>query len=396
MSVNPGPTETSSTGKVPRDLLSRLRTEMLDIGESERYRLLAVLLGDLADHHQTSGNGRDSGLSEQLAAATKRVQSVTEEAASLRDEIATLKADLAVAAKQLGEEQARNQEFRKTIDSQRQRLEEARKKEAELEAEVVAKNAALHKAETSAENFQLQAQRLEVATQDTSRITKLENEKRALATSYTELETALETLRADKDREIAELKNRLVSANTQVGAGADELLHLLWERLARTKPALVDVTAKPNRQAAERLFDAFIELAYFANGFESQMRPFLDRYTRHNELVARPWKVYRSYEDILETITKTIAVAGGKPVGVLKIRLRDLNKWTMGALMGGDVAVESVGSELESQLRGPACMGANPNMTIKDFIRNDGHERFRDHMLEVRSHKLSEVYKLTT
>src|SRR5690606_18694900 len=122
---------------------------------------------------------------------------------------------------------------------------------------------------------------------------------------------------------------------------ADDMLAALWERLARTKPALVDVAARPNRQAAERLFDAFIELAMLANAFENQMRPFLDRYTRHNETVARPWKVYRSYEDVIETIIKTIAVQGGKPVGVLKMRLRDLNKWTMGALMGADVVVES-------------------------------------------------------
>ncbi|MBK8269738.1 MAG: hypothetical protein IPK83_16160 [Planctomycetes bacterium] len=228
-----------------------------------------------------------------------------------------------------------------------------------------------------------------------SRVDGLEAEKRNLNARIVELEKSVDQVRADKDREIADLRANLATTSTQTDRGADEVLALLWDRLARTKPALVEGHVKPNRQAAERLFDAFIELAYFANSFENQMRPFLDRYTKQNELVARPWKVYRSYEDVLETIAKTIAVTGGKPVGVLKMRLRELNKWTIGALMGGDAAVESVGAELKGQLQGPGGMGGNMNLTVRDYLRNDGDEMFRDHMLVVRSNKLSEVFKLT-
>lgn len=383
-----------SSGQVSPELMNRLRSELLDIGESDRYRVFSSLLSELAEHQKSRGNGREA--LEQLAASNKKLQAAGEEAAGLRHEISTLKADVEHHSKQLASESARNEEFRKTIESQRQKLEDSRRKIADMEAEIVAKNSALHKAETAAEQFQLKAQRAEAATQDMTRIDNLEAERRRLMGQLEELQKANDQLRADKDAQIESLKGKVVSTQSQAGAGADELLASLWERLARAKPALADATIQPNRQAAERLFDAFIELAYFANGFENQMRPFMDRYTRHNELVSRPWKVYRGYEDVLETIVKTIAVQGGKPVGVLKMRLRDLNKWTMGALMGADVAVESIGSELEEQLRGPAGTGANPNLTIRDYLRNDGHERFRDHMLEVRSHKLSEVYKLTS
>lgn len=395
MNNSEGQLDVSYTGRVPADLLTRLRAELLQTDESDRYRLFAALLADLAETRDARGNGRESA-GEQAAGLAKRLQAATEEAALLRDEIATLKADLALSSRQLADEQARNQEFRKTVETNRQRAEEAKKKLADLEAELVARNAALHKAETAAERFQLQSQRAELASKDMSRIDALENEKRAMGAKIAELEKTVDQLRADKDREIDGLRSNLAVTSTQTDRGADEMLAALWDRLARTKPALVEGHVKPNRQAAERLFDAFIELAYFANSFENQMRPFLDRYTKQNEVVARPWKVYRSYEDVLETISKTIVVTGGKPVGVLKMRLRELNKWTIGALMGGDVAVESVGSELKAQLQGPEGMGGNMNLTVRDFIRNDGDERFRDHMLVVRSNKLSEVFKLTT
>jgi len=381
------------SGKVAPELLEQLRSQLLATDEADRYRLFAALLAGLADQQQSRNNGRDAA--EQAVAVQRRLQVATEEVALLKDEIATLKADLAHGAKQLADEQVRNQEFRKTIDSHRQRLEDSRKKEAELEAELVAKNTALHRVETDAERYQLQAQRASAASQDLTRVDALESEKRSLTAKVAELETQFANLRGDKDREIETWKEKLVSTKTQVDSGAEDLLNTVWVRLARAKPPLAEGGVKPNRQALERLFDSFVELAYFANNFENQMRPFLDRYTRHNEVVAGPWKAYRGREDVLESIVKTVAVVGGKHVGVLKMRLRELNKWTMGAITGGDVVVESIPSELEKQLRGPACMGANPAMTIRDFLRNDGHERFRDHMLEVRSHSIAEVHKIT-
>lgn len=386
--------EHSYSGRVSPDLLVRLQSELLQTDEADRYRLFSSILATLADKRAGQGNGREAA--DAGTGLGKKLQLATEEIALLKDEIATLKADLGLASKQLAEEQNRNQEFRKTIEGHRLRLEESRKKEAELEAELVAKNSALHKAETESERFQLQAQRMELATQDMSRIDALEAEKRSQLARITDLERTIEQLRADKDREIDNLKGNLAITSTQTDRGADEMLAALWDRLGRAKPPLAEGHVKPTRQAAEKLFDALIELAYFSNAFENQMRPFLDRYTRQNELVAKPWKVYRSYEDVFETIVKTLAVAGGKPVGVLKMRLRELNKWTIGALMGGDAVVESVGAELKGFLQGPAGMSGNPNLTVKDFLRNDGDEMFRDHMLKFRSEKLSEVFKLTS
>jgi hypothetical protein len=64
----------------------------------------------------------------------------------------------------------------------------------------------------------------------------------------------------------------------------------------------------------------------------------------------------------------------------------------MAAIIGGDSALESIAHELEEHLRGPVGMATDPNRKIRDFMRDDGHQLFHQHIRELRSQKLGEAY----
>jgi len=87
-----------------------------------------------------------------------------------------------------------------------------------------------------------------------------------------------------------------------------------------------------------------------------------------------------------------VAPQGGKPVGLLKMRLKVLYAWTEAAMIGCDSAIESVASELQQHLLGPVGAGGDPGRKIKEYLRDDGHELFLQHLRELRSQKLAETY----
>src|SRR5262245_9640521 len=173
-----GVARAGSASSAALSALEPLRARLLEVDPAERYRLLAALLVDLADSEQAAGNGRRGEIAEQVGTLSKRITTLGEEKASLEDQLATLRADLAHKGKQLEAEQERNSNIQKISEDQRVRLDAAKKKVSEMEAELVARNTALHKAEVSAERLQLQAQRAEIAAGDTSRSDALEEERR--------------------------------------------------------------------------------------------------------------------------------------------------------------------------------------------------------------------------
>lgn len=371
-------------------LLEPVRAAFTNMPEADRYRLLASLLLELADLSPAGKNGGSSA--EQLAALTKRIQALGEEKATLSDTLATTRADLAHRTKQLEAERARGEELQPIVEDQRSRLESLKRQHEDLEAQVVAKNAELHRLEVVKEGLELKLQRAESSAGGEEQVEALEEKHRRRSAELAEARAELEQLRGDKDAEIERLKEEIAKARSGAAEGGDVVLAKLWERLAKAKPPLAPGHLQPNAQAGERLVDAFVELVRFVDDLDKSMRVFLGKYTRHHPSVKVPWDVYAKRDDIHNTAQQTVAPQGGKPVGLLKMRLRVLYSWTQAAMIGCDSAIESIASELQAQLMGPDGAGSDPNRKIKEYLRDDGHELFLQHIRELRSQKLAETY----
>ncbi len=222
-------------------------------------------------------------------------------------------------------------------------------------------------------------------------ITRAETAKRGLSKEVEELRAEMEQLRADKEAEIARLTGELAKAQTPKVEADGIPLTKLWQQLASARPPLVDGQAQPNEQCALRLVDGFVELVRFVDDFDRLIRPFLAKYTKQHQAIRVSWDVYAKRDDTRKTVQQTLAPVGGKPVGVLKVRLRGLYTFANAGMIANDVTLESIASELHSFLMGPIGAGSDPNRTIKEFLRDDGNELFLQHMREFRTAKLAET-----
>ncbi len=379
----------SSGADAPSDLFRPVLAVLAAAGESERYRMLAGLLSELAD---AGADGRPRGPSGELDALARKVQALGEEKASLRDRCAAFKADLDHRTAQLEAEQARGQDLQLLNEEQRARLDSLQKQIGDIEAQLVAKNAELHKAHVEHDKELLEAQRAGLQQDDRSKLDRLQASKRELSREVEAIRSEMDQLRSDKDAQIAHLNDEIASARSQTGDAEVIPFAELWARLAAVKPPLVDGKVQPTEQCAQRLVDAFVELVRFVDDFDKLIRPFLSKYTKHHQPVKVPWDVYARRDDTLKTIQQTLDVVRGKPIGVVKIRLRGLYAWTEAAMIACDAAIESLASELHPFLMGPHGAGSDPNRTIRDFLRGDGHELFLQHVRELRGTKLAEAF----
>ncbi len=370
------------------ELLGPLRAALAKSPEPERYRVLAALLTDLAEQTARPAGG-DLGQAEALA---KKLARLGEEKALTDDALAAAQADLEHRAKQVEAEQQRAKDLERLVNDQRARLKTAQDQIAGLEDQVVAKNAQLHQTESEAEALRIKGQRAELAAGDTTRVDKLAEDKRGVEVQVQQLRGELDQLRKDKDAVIEQLKGELTAARSASAGGSATVLASLWDRLAQAKPPLAPGGQTPGVQAAERLFDAFLELTRFVQDFDQSLNPFLTSFTRHNPAVAKPWDVYARSPDLNQMIREVVDSERGKPAGVLKMRLMALKRWAMAAIIAGDSSIESIAHELEEQMRGPVGMAADPNRKVRDYMRDDGHQLFHQHIRELRSQKLGEAY----
>ncbi|UCE59376.1 MAG: hypothetical protein JSU63_18280 [Phycisphaerales bacterium] len=371
-------------------LFQNLGEALQKVRESERYRLLGSFISELADRSRTA-SGLD-GSTGQIEALSKQVQALGQDKAVLEDNLRTTQADLDHAQKSVAAEESRASQHQSVIEEQRTRLKDAHAEIEQLQAELVSKNAQLHEATVLAEDLQLKAQRADLAVGDDSRTEQLEEARRELTSQLEQIKGQLEQLRADKDAEIERLKEELAQAQSSASGGADALLADLWKRLASAKPPLVEGAGQPNKQCAERLVDAFIELVSFVDNFDKSVRPFLNRYCKYNASIRVPWEAFAKGEDVIEFAKGTVAAKGGKPVGPLRFRLRLLHSWTYAAMVGSDAAMESIESELRTHMLGPVGAESNPNCTLREYLRNGGDEKFLQHIRELRSKRLAETY----
>ena len=373
------------------EVLAPLRAALDDADESGRYRLLASLLGGLADR-QDSERGRTRVSEEQIEALRGKTQMLEETKAELEDSLRLARADLSRSQATLEAEQAGGRELRQVADDRSERAEALRKRVAEMEAELVDRNNAVHRAESEKEDLVLRLQRAELAAGDTSSLEQRDEANRQLVRELERVREDADGIRAEKDAEIERLRAELAATGAGKGAEADALLAGLWDRLASAKPALIKGGEQPTVQAAERLVDALIELVRFTDDLDQSMRPFLAEYTRDDPAVKVPWGVYAERAQFRPLVEQVLAPVKGTPAGALRANLKTCHRWVFSGMLANDVALKSVASELQSQLRGEHGTGADPNMKIMDYVRSDGHELFMDHMLKVRSGKLVEVY----
>ena len=60
--------------------------------------------------------------------------------------------------------------------------------------------------------------------------------------------------------------------------------------------------------------------------------------------------------------------------------------------MSSDIAIESIPQELQPHLLGASGASADPKRTVRDFLREDGAEGFREAVCRLREKMLAEVY----
>ncbi len=358
--------------------------------ESERYRLLSSVLSGMAD----KSGAVDSGSAAEVEALSKRLQEAAEEKAALADQIATVKADLGLATSKLEAEQTRGHELQLITEEQRERMESSRKKLQEVEAQLQARNAELHKTQVENEDLLLKLQRSEAKVGDSSKTDRLEEGRKVLAAENAELSRQLEQLRADKDADITRLTEELAAARSGASGKGTFDFPALWERLAAADSALVEGHVAPTEQAAERLFESYIELVRFVDSFDQLLRPFLTKYTRDHPPVRVPWDVYAKRDGARDTVKQVLAPIGGKPVGFLRVKLRGLYRWVEAAMIGSDAALESVASELYTFAmdKEPYGAGSDPNRKVKEFLRENGPDLFLQRMRELRGSKIADVF----
>jgi len=371
-------------------MLEPLRAALADANESDRYRLLATLLGEFAEVSRAGADGR--GATDQVEALSRKVHELSEEKATLLDRYSTTKADLEHRTAQLEAEQVRGHELEPVIEEQRVRLEALQKEQKDVAARLTACEAELHKSHAENDQLLLKLQRAELANGDRSGVERLEEKNRSLTRELDELRHEMDQLRTDKDAEIARLASELAEPRSVQGGASAIPFEDLWEQLAREKPALVEGGVPPTQQSAERLVATLIELVRFVDDFDKLIRPFLTEYTKHHPPVKVPWDVYAKRDDARKTIQQVLAPVRGRPVGIVKNRLRGLYRWTEAAMIACDASIESVASELHTFAMGPAGVGADPNCTIRVFLRNAGHELFLQHVRELRGLKLAEAF----
>ncbi len=387
---NRGTGETSDKAPAAR-LVGALREALASAGEVDRYDVLATLFRELANDDDIRGNGR-AGLDDELAALSQKIRLLTEEKAALRDGHARLKADLERSVTQLEAEQTRAHQLDQGHQGQKVRLEKLQIEYSSLEARLVAKNEEVHAIQREHDEVLLRAQRAELERDDSSKLDRAHTGTQEATKEIKRLQAELESIRSDKDAEIARLTDQLGDARSQDTQSSGVDVGTLWNRLAAASPPLVDATVVPTQQTLERAADCMAALVQAVDHIEKLIRPILTRCTKYNPPTKVPWEVFARGDHTRDIIMRTLMPVGGKPFGVAKIRLRTLFEWTDKLILADDITIATIESELHTFLFGPAGAGSDRDKTIKTFIKESGDSAFHQHMQELRARKLAELF----
>lgn len=363
-----------------------LQAALLERAAPDLYRLLAALFAELSRRE----GGQRAKLDEQLAVLNRQLQELQKKNALLDYDLTQARDEQDRATKQFEIEQGHTQKLKKQMEEQRAQMGTGQKDKEGLERQLVAVNERLHQLENENEQWRLRAQRAEQAAGDTSRLEKLEEDKRRLGVDAETARKEADETRRRKDEEIERLKKELETAKAGGGNGkaGEAALNGLWQRLATTKPPLIEGHIPPTVQAAERLFDGFIALVRFAHELEQSVTPFLNRYTTYNPALRQAWNAYTQFPGVEQTAKKTVAVQGGMPAGVLNGRLRQIKSWALATLLASDDVIHQgfILEKLQEHLN--AARKEDPKRMIKDYLQEGGAEEYYTIVKKIHSERL--------
>jgi hypothetical protein len=385
-------TNKSDVDPAPRmtDALERIAKSLAAGSEADRHRALRFFVGALG---RAAGmdDGRGTGEGGELEVLSKKVRALQEEVASLRDHGAALAADLDHRTAQLQAEQKRATEFEKLAGEQRGRLAGSQREITNLEDQLRVRAEELGKAQRENDDLTLKGQRLAMQKDQTGEIERLSHELRGKSEENQALRAASEQLRADKDAEIERRNEQLRILAGKAGGESTVSFVEMWGRLATSK--LVEGHLQPTQPCAERMADLLVVLVRIVDEFNEMMRPFLNNYTKKSELLRMPWNNYAKGPVIHDAIHDVLIPSGGKPVGVVNARLRFMYKAASAAVVASDATLASIAGELQSFLLGSTGTPLDPNRTVRQFLRDDGHEKFKERMLQIFTRKFELAFR---
>ncbi len=379
-------------------LLQTLRGALKGASEAQRGQILADLLADWARDVARSTQQRAQGDGEKLRAAVKKLQELEHAKADLEDSLSMTRAQLVERDKRLEAEQARATELLATAERQKARIATLQEQLNTFEARATEQAAELHAIEREREKFEIKSQRLEIQTADRSQLEAIQAENRRLAGELQQLRDQHEALRQEKQSLEDALQEQQQNRQSEAHQAASSALHDIWRGFAELKPPLVRPGAHPNAEAAERLVKLLAHLVTFAQKSEQNIRPFLNKYTRYNPSVSKPWKVYADKadkEDLYQVLRQILDPEGAKSPEFLGMKLKVAERWAFAAMLCCDNLIELIPQELQGHLMRPEFGASDPKFTIREYVRRDGPTLFLEHLQQIQGQKLAEMYGLS-
>jgi chemotaxis protein histidine kinase CheA len=384
------PLDGSESTRIGADIVEALKASLLESDEAKRDASLVDILGDFA--RRAAASSGDPGASAQTAELAQRVRTLDEANAVLKDSLAAMQVDLENSNSQLESERERANTSERTLAAEVQRRKEVETQSNEFSVQLELKNREVYEAQVANDQILLKLQRIELAQSDTSKLDRAAEARRELSAEVETLRSEITSLRETKDLQIAQLNRAIAEGGTAPASQNGIDFDVLWLDLAQADPPLVVASDSPTLQAGQRAMQVLIELLRYVDDVDQLVRPFIGKYTRDNQAIQVPWDVYAKGDGMRTIVRTVLQPAAGKPAGVAKVRLRGLYSWLEAALIAADVTIESVASEFYAFAMGPGGATDDPTRKIKDFLRDDGHELFQQHMRLLCSRKLAEAF----
>lgn len=369
-------------------LADALRAAFGNMQESERYEHLAQLFNNFSEQAAQAETGPLARVDELTAMLHREL----EVKAGLEDALKSREADLTHRQAQLEAEQNRSKDLQGILDSQNSRLQELQLRTADLEKHIAAKEERYYELQRTNEQLEVDLQRARQTASDRTALESVSAGRNELALQLRTAQEEAEGVRVKKDAEIARLQAQLSDAGPSSVDGALDMAPM-WDMLARTKPSLAAGHVPATDKSVERLMEAFITMVNFLYELEQAMRPWLGRFTKHEHAIRGPWDLFAAQDNVRETVKHIIDPRTLRPSGPLQMHLVLLKRFVVSAMIGCDSAIESIASELGHHIRGdtnPA--GWNVHSQLREFAKEDGPEKFLDHMRRVRSRKMAAAY----
>ncbi len=376
-------------------LEAALKQSLCEADETTRFNLVVDVFHEYVRKEYTKKSSLEAApgsSSDQAGDISRKVRSLDEANAVLRDQLSALQADLGSCTSQLEAQNERVAELDRQHTKDSQQIKELLAKSRDTDSDLETRNRDIHQAQLENDQLLLKLQRAELAQEDTSKFDRASKGRHELAAEVESLRSELKALRTSKDAQIVKLNQAISEGGVpREAVGAIDFTEL-WQALIQADPPLVIALDSPTMQAGQRVMALLIELLHFVDDVDQLVRPFIGKYTRDHQAIQVPWDVYARGDSMRSIVQTVLHPVNGKTAGVAKVRLRGLYAWLESALIAADVTIESVATELHAYAMQQGGVADDPNRRIKDFLREDGHELFQQHLRLLCSRKLAEAF----